>query len=317
MLFSLKLGHSILSLGDQHGAINRADEVTLSRKEAKSRTRVGGLRSKTTKARTHIDRPRAANADLKKKLAEALEQQTATSEVLRVIASSPGELEPVFKAMLENAVQLCDAKFGILYRYEADGLHLVAAHNVPPALADSRKTGPIRPGPGGALGQAIITKQTAHIADLAATRAYAERDPPAVSSVELGGIRTVIAVPMLKDNEIIGIITIFRQEVRPFTDKQVALVANFAAQAVIAIENTRLLNELRESLQQQTATSKVLRIISSSPGKLDPVFQQCWRTPRDCATPSSARSIYITGRYSETSRSIMCRRHTWKPNCTR
>jgi len=192
----------------------------LSRKRAKSRRRITGLRSKTTKARTHVNHLRAANTDLKKKLAEALEQQTATSEVLQVISSSPGELEPVFQAMLANAVRICEAKFGNLYLHERGALRVVASHNVPRAFAEARRRGPFRPAPGSGFGKLIRTKQTVQTADVAATQPYAERDPAVVDAVELGGVRTSVMVPMLKNNELVGAIVIFRQEVRPFTDSR-------------------------------------------------------------------------------------------------
>ena len=205
-------------------------------------------------------------------LTEALEQQTATSEVLQVISGSPGDLEPVFAAMLEKAVRICDAKFGTLYLYDEGGLRLIAAHDVPAAFEEVRAGAPIPPAPGGLFDDVIKTGTTVHLPDMAATKPYAERHPRVVEAVELGGIRTVVAVPMLKENKLVGIVSIHRREVRPFTDKQIALVTNFAAQAVIAIENARLLNELRQSLEQQTATSQVLQVISSSPGDLQHVF---------------------------------------------
>jgi GAF domain-containing protein len=258
-----------------------ADEVTLSRKGAKSRTSRRNLRSTGTKART-----RAPNTDLEEQLkasrrelaearehlAEALEQQAATSEVLGVISSSPGELEPVFQAMLANAMRICEAQFGSVYEFADGAFRALWSLGVPPALAEYTREWRVW-GPDTGLGQVARTKRSVHVADARDGRAYTDREPGRLAAIELGGVRTFVIVPLLKEGVLIGAMTIYRQEVRPFTDKQIDLVTNFASQAVIAIENTRLLNELRESLQQQTAISDILRVISSSPSDVMPVFQ--------------------------------------------
>jgi GAF domain-containing protein len=206
-------------------------------------------------------------AEARKQLVDAFEQQTATSEVLRVISSSPGDLKPVFQAMLENAARVCGANFGVLFRYEGGLFHPVASLDVPPAWADFlRRQGSFTPQAGQLFGELLETKRVIHVIDRGA-------EPSPSPSFRYGGARSSIAVPMIKDNELLGAFFIYRIEVRPFTDKQVDLVRSFASQSVIAIENTRLLNELRESLQQQTATAEVLKVISSSPGHLTPVFQ--------------------------------------------
>jgi GAF domain-containing protein len=210
-----------------------------------------------------------------RELGESLEQQTATSEVLRIVSTSPGELQPVFEAMLANSVRLCEASYGALWLREGVGWRNAAFYGeLPEAYTGQWRSGMVtQEGVDAPMDRIARSRKPVHIPDCRTDQSYLDGHPLFVNAVDVGGIRTYLGVPMLKSDEIAGVVAIYRTEIRPFTDKQIELVTNFAAQAVIAVENARLLNELRQSLEQQTATSEVLRVISSSPGELALVFQ--------------------------------------------
>jgi GAF domain-containing protein len=212
------------------------------------------------------------NARLLTETREALDQQTATAEVLGVINSSPGDLKPVFDAMLDKAMRLCQASFGILRTFDGQRFKATATHGVPVEYAQFLERNPQVIAPGTIAARLLAGEMAVHIADLKSEGVYRAGEVHRRAVVDLGGARTTMTVPLTKDGELVGAIQIYRQHVEPFSDKQIALLQNFAAQAVIAMENARLITETRESLEQQTATAEVMQVINSSPGDLAPVF---------------------------------------------
>ena len=238
---------------------------------------------------TEADQQRIIDT-LRRELAEARAQQTATADVLKVISNAPGELAPVFEAIITNATRLCDAKFGNLFRYDGDAFYFAADVGTPPALADYvRRPGPFKGAPGGIVDRIQATRQVQHLHD------YAAEDTPGLAAT-LGGARSTLGMPILRNDVLVGALVIYRQDVRPFSDREIDLVQSFAAQAGIAIENARLFNETKEALERQTATAEILEVINSSPANLTPVFEAILRNAHAlCSVAHGSLQIFEDG----------------------
>ncbi len=235
------------------------------------------------------------NARLFNEAREALARQTATSEVLQVISSSPGDLKPVFDQMLAKAMRLCEAQCGFIYQGEQGAMRAVAEIGVPRAFAEYRRKHLHTGGAATPIDAMRATRKPAHVHDARDSEPYRSGNPNAVAGVDLGGARTVLYVPMIRNDEIVGVINLYRLEVKPFTDEQIALLENFASQAVIAIENARLFNETRESLERQTATADILKVIASSPDDVQPVFEAIAESARRVVGAWSATVTRVVG----------------------
>ena len=230
--------------------------------------------------------PEQIIADLRRQCDEALAREAAIAEVLQVINSSPGDLAPVFDAMLQKATRLCEASLGIMHTCDGERFQSVATRGVPDALAEWRERNLLVFGPGTAPARMAAGEDLVYTVDLVASEAYQRGDPTRRALVDLGGARSHLIVALRKDSALLGTIAVYRQEVRPFSDKQIALLQNFATQAVIAMENARLLTKAREALEQQTATAEVLQVINSSPGDLALVFDMVLeKATRLCEAP--------------------------------